>query len=183
MTFEQINLLNMFLGAGAILLQVAGVLVLILLVLYRNKKNSILALIQKHFVLLGFLVSLSATAFSLVYSEIVNFVPCYLCWWARVLMVPITFLFGAALYYKDSLVTRYVWPLLTAGLILSLYHNIMYYFADTSNLPCDASGVSCYQQLVSVYNGYISIPMLSLTSLFGVLVVLFVARYYKGGSN
>ncbi len=177
MSFEQVHNLNLLLGAGAILLQVVSIAVIILL--FVAKKNFILDFIHKNANLLAFLVAGSAAIFSSIYSEIVGFVPCYLCWWARVLMFPLVLIFGAGLYHKDENASRYAWPFVFAGMALAVYHNVMYYFADTGNIPCDASGVSCFQELVSVFNGYISIPMLSLTSVIGVLVILLVKRYYK----
>jgi len=46
-------------------------------------------------------------------------------------------------------------------------------------LPCDATGVSCYQRLVSEFGGYISIPMMALTAFFGLLTLLMVVHFYK----
>jgi hypothetical protein len=65
------------------------------------------------------------------------------------------------------------------GFLISLYHNFFYYFGETSSLPCDASGVSCYQRLVSEFGGYISIPMLALTSFFALVAIVLVAHFYK----
>jgi len=70
-------------------------------------------------------------------------------------------------------------PLLSVGFIISIYQNFIYYFGEKGNLPCDASGISCYQQLVSEFGGYISIPMLALTSFFGILTIVLVAHFYK----
>jgi len=177
MNADQVHYLNMFLGGGAIILQIASALVLLMLLL--KLKNPVLDFIQKNFVLLGFLVTFSASLFSLIYSEVVGFVPCLLCWYARIFMFPMTIMFGTAMYYKDRGVLKYILPIFTFGFALSIYHNVMYYFADTGNIPCDASGVSCYQQLISEYGGYISIPMLSLTSLVALLILILVAVFYK----
>ncbi len=178
MDYEQIKNLNIFLGYGAIALQIASVAVLVLLLL-RLKDNFILNFIHKHYVLLSFLMAFSASAFSLVYSEIVGWVPCYLCWYARVFMLPLVFLFGGALYYKDRLISRYAWLLLIPAMLLALYHNFRYYLVDNADKPCDASGISCYQQLVHEFGGYISIPMLSLTSIVAIAVILLVVKFYK----
>lgn len=177
MNFESIHYLNVFLGIGAILLQVVCVATLLVL-FFGPKKNVFLDFIDKHFLLIGFMLAFVPSIFSLVYSEIINFAPCYLCWWARVFLYPEVFLFGVALWIKDRKVIKYVTPLLCAGFVVSVYHNLGYYFGETSTLPCDASGVSCYQQLVSEFGGYISIPMLSLTSIFSIVVVVIVAHFY-----
>jgi disulfide bond formation protein DsbB len=175
---ENVHLLNVFLGTGAITLQVLSVVALYLLFV-GPKKNKYLAFIDKHYLKLGLLISLLTSIFPLVYSEIVNFLPCYLCWWQRVFTIPLVFIFGTAIWYKDRKIVKYTLPILLVGFLISIYHNLNYYFAETSNLPCDASGVSCYQHLVSEFGGYISIPMLALTSFVALITVVLVAHFYK----
>lgn len=175
---ENVHYLNIFLGSGAILLQVLSFVALFLLFI-GPKKNKYLDFIDKHYLSLGFLMSLFASVFPLVYSEIINFLPCYLCWWQRVFMVPLVFIFGMAIWSKDRKVVKYTLPILIVGSLIAMYHNFNYYFADTGNLPCDASGVSCYQQLVYEFGGYISIPMLSLTSFLALVTIVLVAHFYK----
>ena len=179
MNFETIHYLNIFLGTGAIILQILSIAALFLLFL-GPKKNSYLAFIDKHYLSLGFIISLSSSLLSLVYSEIIGFVPCYLCWYQRVFTFPLFLIFGVAIWYKDRKIVKYVLPLLSVGFIISVYQNFVYYFAaDASNLPCDASGVSCYQHLVSEFGGYISIPMLALTSFLSLITIVLVAHFYK----
>lgn len=178
MNFTTVHYLNVFLGSGAILLQILSVIALFLLFI-GPKKNKYLAFIDKHYLKLGFLISLSATLFSLVYSEIVGFLPCYLCWFARIFMFPLVLIFGSAIWHKDRKVVKYVLPILVIGFFVSVYHNFGYYFGETGTLPCDASGVSCYQQIVSEFGGYISVPMLSLTSVVALVTIVLVAHFYK----
>lgn len=94
-------------------------------------------------------------------------------------MFPTMFMFAVALWDKDKKVIRYALPLLCAGFLISAYQNFFYYFGESSNLPCDASGVSCYQRLVSEFGGYISIPMMALTAFFALLTLVSVAHFYK----
>jgi len=181
MNFETLHYLNLFLGSGAILLQVLSVLTLFLLFFIPKEKNKnfYLDFIDKHFLVLSFIISLFASIFPLVYSEVANFLPCYLCWWQRIFMFPTVLMFGVALWDKDKRVIRYAMPLLSIGFLLSAYQNFYYYFGQNSNLPCDASGVSCYQRLVSVFGGYISIPMLALTAFLSLITLLAVAHFYR----
>ena len=173
-----IHYLNVFLGVGVIILQIFSVIALIVL-FFGPKKNVFLDYINKHFLVLTFFISLFASVFPLVYSEIIGFLPCVLCWWQRVFMFPTLFLFGTALWDRDRRVVRYAAPLLSIGFLISIYQNFFYYFGGNSNLPCDASGVSCYQQLVSEFGGYISIPMMALTAFFALLTLLAVAHFYQ----
>ncbi len=173
---ENIHYLNVFLGAGTIALQILSVVTLGLL-FFGPKKNFILDYVNKHVLVFSFLIALVSSVFPLVYSEIINFLPCYLCWWQRVFMFPTAFLFGIALWDKDRNVVRYSAPLLFTGFLVSAYQNFFYYFGE-SDLPCDASGVSCYQRLVSEFGGYISIPMMAITAFVALLTLMAVAHFY-----
>ncbi|MCX6747403.1 MAG: disulfide bond formation protein B [Candidatus Nomurabacteria bacterium] len=176
---ENVHYLNVFLGTGAIILQILSVIALFLLFI-GPKKNKYLEFIDKHYLVLGFIISLFATVFPLVYSEVIGFLPCYLCWWQRVFLFPLVFIFGAAIWSKERKVVKYTLPLITVGFFVAVYMNFMYYFGSGDvNQPCDASGVSCYQQLVSEFGGYISIPMLALTAFFALLTLVLVAHFYK----
>lgn len=191
MNVETVHYLNIFLGLGAILLQIFSVAVLGVL-FFGPKNNKFLDFVLEHFLIIGFLVALFATLFSLVYSEIIGFPPCELCWYQRVFLFPQVFLFGVALWERparnalsttdaggNKKIVKYSMPLIAVGFVISVYQNFIYYFGDKGNLPCDASGVSCYKQLVSEFGGYISIPMLSLTSFLVILALLLVAHFYK----
>jgi len=176
---ENVHYLNIFLGTGAIALQILSIVALFLLFI-GPKKNSYLAFIDKHYLSLGFIVSILASVFPLVYSEVINFLPCYLCWWQRVFLFPLVFIFGAAIWSKERKVVKYTLPLITIGFLISVYMNFMYYFGVANiNAPCDATGVSCYQHLVSEFGGYISIPMLALSAFLALLTIVLVAHFYK----
>jgi len=178
MNIETVHYLNVLLGLGAILLQVFSVAILFVLFFY-SKKNGFLDFVKEHFLIIGFLVAFFASLFSLVYSEIIGFPPCQLCWYQRVFLFPQVFIFGVALWEKNKKIVKYSMPLLSVGFIISIYQNFIYYFGEKGNLPCDASGISCYQQLVSEFGGYISLPMLSLTSFLAVITLLLVAHFYN----
>ena len=175
---NSVHYLNLFFVSGAIVLQVFSVIALFLLFI-GPKKNAFLNFIDKHYLSLGFIISLFASLLSLVYSEIVGFVPCYLCWYQRVFTFPLFLIFGMAIWHKDRKIVKYVLPMLSIGFVISVYQNFIYYFGNTGNLPCDASGVSCYQQLVSEFGGYISIPMLALSSFLALITIVLVAHFYK----
>lgn len=178
MNATHIAYLNWFLGTGAILLQIASVVALVLLFL-RPRKNAYLSFIDRHYLNLGFLLSLASALFSLVYSEIVGFLPCLLCWYQRVFLFPMPLIFGSAIWHKERKIVKYVLPLLSVGVLVSVYQNFMYYFGETGTAPCDASGVSCYARLVSVFGGYISFPMFSLTTFLALITLCLVAHFYK----
>jgi len=175
---NSIHYLNVFLGFGAIVLIVLSVIALFLLFI-GPKKNIYLDFVDKHYLKLGFLVALSASLFSLVYSEIIGFTPCYLCWYQRIFIFPLVFIFGTAIWVKDRKIVKYVLPLLSVGFLISVYQNFVYYFKDTGNVPCDASGVSCFKALIPEFGGYIQIPTLALSTFLALLAIVLVAHFYK----
>jgi len=182
-----VHYLNLFLGIGAILLQIFAVIALFLLFFsspnIASKKNRILFFIEKHFLIIGFLIASLASFFSLVYSEVIGFPPCELCWYQRIFLFPQVFIFGIALWNKDKNIIKYSMPLLVVGFFISIYQNLIYYFGNSSNIPCDASGISCYQHLITEFNGYISIPMLALTSFFVLIILGIIVHFYGKKTN
>ncbi len=173
--------LNLTLGIFTIIFQVICVFVLISLFVVsdRNKfQNKILSFISDNFLVIGFLFSFFATGFSLFYSDVLNFAPCFLCWLQRIFIFPQVILFGMAYIKKDKNVAHYAFPLLFIGSLIALYHNFLYYFGE-SIAPCDASGLSCVKRLVYEIGGYISIPMFSLTMFLILITTLLVAHFYK----
>ncbi len=176
-----IHYLNLILGVFAITLQFLCVFTLILLFAVPNKnsfKNEFLSFVSEHFLLIGFIISFFTAVLSLFYSEVAGYAVCFLCWLQRIFLFPQTVLFGMAYLKKDRNVTGYIFPLLLSGLLISLYHNFIYYFTESVG-ACDASGISCVQKFVDEVGGYISIPMFSLTVFFALITLLLVAYFYK----
>jgi len=173
---ETLYYFNVVLGFGVILLQILSVAALVLLVY--GKENRYLSLIKENFTLIGFIITFSAILVSTFYSEVAGFLPCFHCWVQRIFIFPQAFLFGMAWYKKDRNVFWYSLPLTVVGLGNAIFLNYKYYF-NPDSAPCDASGVSCVQHLVSEFGGYISIPMLSLSGFFVLATLLLVVYFYK----
>src|SRR4051812_9254007 len=92
---------------------------------------------------LGFAIALFSTLGSLYFSEIAQFPPCVLCWYQRICMYPLVAIFAVGIIKKDKLLPLYVLPLSIIGLLIGIYHNILYYnIIPESVAPC-VSGVSC----------------------------------------
>jgi disulfide bond formation protein DsbB len=174
---DSVHYVNMFLGLGVILLQIFSVITLLLLVC-GFKKNKYLAFIKNNFLTIGFLVSISAVLVSLYYSEYLHYAPCLHCWIDRIFIFPQVIIFAIALWKKDRGALLYSFALTLLGLINSLYHIYIYYFGE-GVAPCDASGVSCVQRLVSEFGGYISIPTMAFSGFFALLVLCLIAYFYE----
>jgi len=141
-------------------------LVLLLIVaalLFRHQwGNKIVSWLTDKSLLIGFLISLAATIGSLVYSEVLGFTPCVLCWYQRLFIYPQVILFGLAWWHRDYSIGRYLAPLSIIGGIISLYHSYTQ-LGGVSLLPCTATGAECSKVFVMEF-GYITIPAMALTT-------------------
>lgn len=173
---EIVHYFNILVGAGAIVLQVLSVAALVLLVL--KKENRFLDLIKNNFIQIGFFITFPAILVSTFYSEVVGFLPCFHCWVQRIFIFPQAFIFAVGWVRREVSVFWYSVPLTIFGLADAIFLNYKYYF-NPSGDPCDASGVSCVQHLVSEFGGYVSIPMLALSGFVGLAVLLLVVHFYK----
>ena len=109
--------------------------------------------------LLAWLQAWIATLGSLFFSEIMHFTPCVLCWYQRIFMYPLVFILSIGILRKDKNLPYYVLPLSITGLLIALYHNLLYYGIIPEVVRC-AIGVSCKTRFFAWF-GFITIPLLS----------------------
>lgn len=131
--------------------------------------------VGRHATLLSLLVALAALAGSLLYSEVLAFDPCILCWIQRIFIYPQIILAGLALYWKDHGITKYLLGLSVPGALVALYHSWTQ-FGGFSITPCTAVGGSCAKLYVLEY-GYVTIPVMALTTFLYIIVLALCRRY------
>lgn len=116
-----------------------------------------------------------ATAGSLFFSEAMKLPPCVLCWYQRIAMYPLVLIFAISIIRRDLVGRIYGLPLALCGFIIAVYHNLLYYkIIPQAIIPC-TSGVSCTSKQIE-WLGFITIPFLSLTAFFVIILSLF---FYK----
>jgi hypothetical protein len=132
------------------------------------------AFVTAHILWLGFAVSTLSVFASLVYSSVIGFAPCLLCWYARISIYPQAIIYGLAAYKKDTSVLDYTLALSAFGIIVSGYHtyieNVGY-----SALPCTTEAVSCLARPVLEY-GFITIPVMALAGAVALFLLTLVAK-------
>ncbi len=126
-----------------------------------------------------FLTSLGAMVFSLIYSNVVNFPPCELCWIQRILIYPQVLLSYMAMRRNDLNMISYLLPLTVLGIIISFYHSLVHWGLGTGLLACTASDGECAKVYVLEY-GYITIPFMALSSFVYLFAISFI---YKKARN
>jgi disulfide bond formation protein DsbB len=128
---------------------------------------------------LAWIQSIVATLGSLYFSEVMKFPPCVLCWYQRIFMYPLVFILAVGMVRKDKKIYTYVLPLSVTGLLIAIYHNLLYYqIIPESMAPC-VNGVSCTTKFIEWF-GFITIPFLSLVAFSVItLCMLFVWRGVK----
>lgn len=116
-------------------------------------------------VLVAFVVPLLATLGSLIYSDIIGYEPCKLCWLQRIFMYPLVVIFGLALWGKD-LAPRVAGVVLAGiGGLIALFHYVGQLGWNPLALDCLAVGYSssCAQNFVLTF-GYVTIPVMALSA-------------------
>lgn len=128
---------------------------------------------QWNLLFLCWLIATSATLGSLFFSEVMERVPCVLCWYQRIAMFPLAFIFTVGLFPLDVRCVRYALPIAVAGWATALYHCLLYRgFIPESMQPC-TQGASCADVKIELI-GFVTIPLLSLLG-FTILIALLLA--------
>lgn len=105
-----------------------------------------------------FAVAATSMLGSLYYSEVVGFVPCEFCWFQRIAMYPLAILTLIAAITRDRGAARYIVPLATIGLMLSIYHYQLQLFPGQATV-CSPEA-PCTTRYVNQF-GFVSIPFMA----------------------
>jgi hypothetical protein len=117
----------------------------------------------KNAVLFSFIVSAAATLGSLFFSEVAKYTPCYLCWFQRIFMYPMAFIFLIGLLTKRD-PFPFALPLASIGVLIAFYH----YWLQASATTC-AEGSACVSVFFRAAYGYVTIPMMAMTAFLMVI--------------
>ncbi|HRI05189.1 MAG TPA: disulfide bond formation protein B [Pyrinomonadaceae bacterium] len=112
---------------------------------------------------------------SLFFSEIMHLPPCVLCWYQRIAIYPLVLIIGTGIILRDARMKWYALPLCLIGLVISSYHNLLYYgFIPESITPC-SEGVPCNAVQIE-WLGFITIPLMGLAAF---IVITVCMLFYK----
>ena len=118
----------------------------------------------------AFVVAAVATAGSLYFSEVADFVPCRLCWFQRIAMYPLSVVLLVAALRGDRGVRWYAGPLAAIGALVSTYHYLIEWRPSLEGGACGV-GPSCadiwFREL-----GFVTLPFMALCGFLCILVLV-----------
>ncbi|MEN9552386.1 MAG: hypothetical protein RI935_763 [Candidatus Parcubacteria bacterium] len=127
--------------------------------------------VSRYVLPLGFLITLFSTVVSLVYSDYLGVLPCGLCWFQRVFIYSMVFVFGVAWYKNDRKIFDYILALSVPGLIVALYHQYLQMgYSELIPCPAIASTVDCDKPTFMEY-GFVTFPFMAVV-MFGYTIML-----------
>ena len=175
--FIQTNATNII-GFLTLLSNIIFVVVLLVIILHAGSRYKFYHFVHKYILELLFTAIMSAVVGSLVYSEIVGFPPCDLCWYQRIFLYPQAVIIFMAMRRKDKTVIDYLVPLSIIGAIVAFYQSLVQWgFSPVYTADCVALGGECAKIYVKVYS-YITIPFMSFTVFIFIIAIKFI-YYHK----
>lgn len=120
---------------------------------------------------LAFLVAAGATAGSLYFSEVANFIPCRLCWFQRICMYPLSALLLVAALRRDRGVCWYALPLAVVGALISTYHYVIEWRPSLERGACGVGPESCTTIWFRQF-GFVTLPFMALCGFVAIVVLL-----------
>lgn len=170
-----IQTINMLYSTAGLLLLI-GTLVLFFDYFF-NVQKMYLKWIAQYVWIIIIATTIGGAVTTLLYSEVLGFIPCSLCWLQRVALYPQVFLSLTAHKLKDSVFFPVYTMVLSAfGLAVAVYHYIYQALPQEVHqsglLPCLEDGsADCSKKVMEVF-GFVTFPFLS-----GVLFLFLIALY------
>ncbi len=168
-------------GFLTLLSNIIFVVVLVVILIHAETKAKLHTFVHKYILELLFWGVLSAVVGSLIYSDIVGFPPCDLCWWQRIFMYPQAIVLLVAMKKKDKTIIDYLVPLSVLGAIVSLYQSFVQWGFFIGGGPgCVSLGGECAKVYFTAYS-YITIPFMSFTVFSYIIALKYI--YYRKNKN
>lgn len=165
-------------GLFTLVSNIVFVVVLVAIIVHADSRKHLYNFVHKYVLELLFFWLLSAVIGSLIYTDVVGYFACDLCWWQRIFMYPQLVLVAVALYKKDRSIIDYLVPLSSLGALVALFQSfIQWGFSFGIAGGCVAVGGECAKVYFTQYS-YITIPVMSLSIFAYILAIKFV-YYHK----
>jgi len=123
----------------------------------------------------AWLIAAVSTLGSLFFSEVMELIPCVLCWYQRIFLFPLAIILLIGLFPLDKKVVNYALPLAIIGLLFTVYHCLLFFGVIPENLQPCSQGASCIDDNMVLFD-FLPIPILSLTAFLIIIILLLKTR-------
>lgn len=107
------------------------------------------------------LSALAGTVGSLFFSEVMGYPPCVLCWYQRIALYPLVITVAVGLATGDKRVAVYSLPFAVIGLLIAIYHNLLYFGVIPESITPCTEGTPCNARQLELF-GFLTIPLMAL---------------------
>lgn len=144
---------------------------------YTKKHSHFVKVISEYVLPLGFFISTAGMFMSLYYSEVLQILPCDLCWYQRIFMYSQVFILGYAWYKKDRNVLVYSLVLSGVGFVIAGYHHMLQIGYNVYK-PCSTSpfAIDCAKPTFVEF-GFATFPFMALV-LFGTMILIVLSAMF-----
>lgn len=118
-------------------------------------------------------IAATATAGSLLLSEVAGYLPCTLCWYQRIAMYPLVVILGVAAVRGDRQVWRTVLPLTAIGSAVSVWHIVIENNPALGG-PCDDTAPCTIIWVEEL--GFLTLPTMALVAFLAISALSLAAR-------
>lgn len=122
---------------------------------------------------LACVIAATATAGSLYFSEVADFIPCRLCWFQRIAMYPLSVILLVAALRRDRNVRWYVVPVAALGLATSIYHMLIEWNPSLEGGACGV-GPSCADVWFREF-GFVTLAVMAGCGFVAILTLVWLA--------
>jgi disulfide bond formation protein DsbB len=117
-----------------------------------------------------FLIAAGATAGSLYFSEVANYVPCRLCWFQRIAMYPLVVVGLVGMLRNDRGARWYALPIAAVGAVISAWHHLIEWRPSLEGGTCSATGPSCADIWFRSF-GFATLAFMALVGFVAIIVI------------
>jgi disulfide bond formation protein DsbB len=158
-----IFIFNKVVAMGTIVMQIVFLYLLAYYFVNRKDANdAVLNFLQKFGVKISLVLAFFGAILTLVYSEVVGYPACYLCWIQRGFIYPQIIFLAVAVRMKKRWAIIVSLVLSVLGILVAIYHNWVSLIGNSEKCTAFGNTTSCATRYVYEF-GYITIPVMSLT--------------------
>ncbi|MFO7777637.1 MAG: disulfide bond formation protein B [Nitriliruptoraceae bacterium] len=118
-------------------------------------------------------IAITASAGSLLLSEVAGYLPCTLCWYQRIAMYPLVVILGVAIARRDRQVWMTVLPLTAIGSAVAVWHIVIENNPAWGG-PCDDAAPCTIIWVEEL--GFLTLPTMALIAFAAIAVLSLAAR-------